>query len=161
MDSQDIPTTTNLLAKTPEVSSNTNGKSVMSYTADSGFSTSGGVQSQFSVKRKMQSVEEQIQGVNEEITFYKKEVQKMRAEKEALNTQIETNSVDLQKVMDQELTRLKERMLGEFATQTSERSKLQQQVSGLKGEKSALLEQITGVQNRISEIQNQIGEEQG
>jgi chromosome segregation ATPase len=57
----------------------------------------------------------------------------------------------------QELNKVEDEMKRHFSHQTSENSRLQQQITSLKAEKTALQNQLIALQRRISDLEMQVG----
>jgi len=56
-----------------------------------------------------------------------------------------------------DVQRMQDEVKRHFAQQKADNSRLQQQITTLKGEKTSLQQQILGLQRRIQEIEEQIG----
>ena len=59
-----------------------------------------------------------------------------------------------------EISRIEDEMKRNFAHQKSENSRLQQQITSLKGEKTVLQQQLLALQRRIAELESQVGSEE-
>ena len=64
---------------------------------------------------------------------------------------------ELKKTMVADVQRMQDEVKRHFAQQKCENSRLTQQITTLKGEKTSLQQQILGLQRRIQEIEEQIG----
>ena len=98
-----------------------------------------------------------INQLNEELNFHKKEVSILKSEKETLESVLTVKTQDVRKTLVNELFRVEEEMKRHYAHQKAENSRLQQQVTTLKGEKTALEQQMLALQRRIAELEDQIG----
>ena len=98
-----------------------------------------------------------INSLNEELNFHKKEVSILKSEKETLESVLTVKTQDVRKTLTNELFRVEEEMKRHYAHQKAENSRLQQQVTTLKGEKTALEQQMLALQRRIAELEDQIG----
>ena len=85
-----------------------------------------------------------IRQLNEEMNFHKKEVQILKSEKDTLESVLTMKTQDVRKTLTNELYRVEEEMKRHFAHQKAENSRLQQQITALKGEKTALQQQLLG-----------------
>ena len=92
------------------------------------------------LKGKLASLEEQIQLVADEMNNHKKDVVSLKNEKDTL----------------QEILKMKTHEV-KFSHQTSENSRLQQQITSLKAEKTTLQNQLIALQRRISDLEMQVG----
>lgn len=88
--------------------------------------------------------QEMIRQLNEEMNFHKKEVQILKSEKDTLESVLTMKTQDVRKTLTNELYRVEEEMKRHFAHQKAENSRLQQQITALKGEKTALQQQLLG-----------------
>ena len=121
------------------------------------FSGTGGTSS---LKGKLMSLEETVRMLNDEINNHKREVQVLRSEKDTLESVLNQKIMEVRKGLMQEISRIEDDMKRNFAQQKSENMRLQQQITGLKGEKTALQQQLLSLQRRISELESQIGSEE-
>ena len=85
-----------------------------------------------------------IKSVSDEMNFHKKEVQILKSEKDTLESVLTMKTQDVKKTLTNELMRIEEEMKRHFAHQKAENSRLQQQITALKGEKTALQQQLLG-----------------
>ena len=113
-----------------------------------------------SLKGKLMSIEETVQMLNNEINNHKREVEVLRSEKDTLESVLNQKIMDVRKSLMQEISRIEDDMKRNFAQQKSENLRLQQQITGLKGEKTALQQELLSLQRRISELESQIGSEE-
>jgi hypothetical protein len=92
-------------------------------------------------------------------------VQVLRSEKDTLESVLTMKTSDVKKTLSNELVRIEEEMYEmwnrfrkrHFNFQKAENSRIQQQITALKGEKTALQQQLLGLQRRITELEMQIG----
>ena len=92
--------------------------------------------------------------------MHKKEVQLLRSEKDTIDSVLNMKIQEVRKTLTNELFRVDEEMKRHFAHQKAENSRLQQQITTLKGEKTSLQQQLLGLQRRIAEIELQVGQEE-
>ncbi len=113
-----------------------------------------------SLKGKLGTIENLIKAINEDITGHKKEVQMLKSEKDTLQSVLTMKTSDVKEALNEELKTLDSEMRRHFAHQKAENSRLQQQITVLRGEKTSLQQQLIGLQRRIGELEMQIGTEE-
>ena len=102
----------------------------------------GTQQSTANLKGKLSSLEEIISALNQDLNLHKKEVAILKSEKETLESVLTVKTQDVRKTLTNELFRVEEEMKRHYAHQKAENSRLQQQATTLKGEKTALESQM-------------------
>jgi hypothetical protein len=95
-------------------------------------------------------IQQQIKNISNELNNHKKEVQILRSEKDTLESVLTMKTADVKKSLSNELVRIEEEMKRHFNFQKAENSRIQQQITALKGEKTALQQQLLGLQRRIT-----------
>lgn len=93
----------------------------------------------------------------DEMQYHKKEVQVLRSEKETLESVLTMKSQDVRKTLTNENFKVEEEMKRHYAHQKAENSRIQQQVTALKGEKTALDMQLLELERRMAELELQVG----
>ena len=109
------------------------------------------------LKGKLSSLEEQIQLVADEMNTHKKDVVSLKNEKDTLQEILKLKTHEVKNTLLQELNKVEDEMKRHFSHQTSENSRLQQQITSLKAEKTALQNQLIALQRRISDLEIQVG----
>lgn len=109
------------------------------------------------LKGKLQTLEEAIAQVAEEMNAHKKEVASLKAEKDNLTDLLRTKNNEVKQTLTQELNKVEEEMKRHFAHQKAENSRLQQQISQLKTEKTVLSNQLQAIHRRIVDLEMQVG----
>ena len=109
------------------------------------------------LKGKLASLEEQIQLVADEMNTHKKDVVSLKNEKDTLQEILKLKTHEVKNTLLQELNKVEDEMKRHFSHQTSENSRLQQQITSLKAEKAALQNQLIALQRRISDLEMQVG----
>ena len=109
------------------------------------------------LKGKLASLEEQIQLVADEMNTHKKVVVSLKNEKDTLQEILKLKTHEVKNTLLQELNKVEDEMKRHFSHQTSENSRLQQQITSLKAEKTALQNQLIALQRRISDLELQVG----
>ncbi|CEL99958.1 unnamed protein product [Vitrella brassicaformis CCMP3155] len=109
------------------------------------------------LKGKLASLEEYISVQNEELAAQRQEIEALRADKQNLEHHYHSQLLELKKAMSGDIARLQEEIKKHLGQQKAENSRLQQQVTTLKGEKTSLCQQILGLQRRLQDIEEAIG----
>lgn len=109
------------------------------------------------LKGKLQALEEMILQLADELQYHKKEVQVLRSEKETLESVLTMKTQDVRKTLTNENFKVEEEMKRHYSHQKAENSRIQQQVTALKGEKTALDMQLLELERRMSELELQVG----
>lgn len=109
------------------------------------------------LKGKLQTLEESISIVAEEMNAHKKEVASLKSEKDSLTELLRLKNNEVKQTLTQELNKVEEEMKRHFAHQKAENSRLQQQISQLKTEKTVLSNQLQSIQRRIVDLEMQVG----
>lgn len=110
-----------------------------------------------SLKGKLQTLEDSIQGVADEMNNHKKDVAMLKTEKDTLQDMLKTKTHEVKSTLLQELNKVEDEMKRHFSHQKAENSRLQQQISQLKTEKTVLQNQLIALQRRISDLEMQVG----
>ena len=93
----------------------------------------------------------------DELQYHKKEVQVLRSEKETLESVLTMKTQDVRKTLTNENFKVEEEMKRHYSHQKAENSRIQQQVTALKGEKTALDMQLLELERRMAELELQVG----
>lgn len=109
------------------------------------------------LKGKINALEETIRGMNEELNFYKKEIVTLRSEKETLEDVLSRKAGDIRKSLANEVARAEDEMKKSYHGQKGENTKLQQQITTLKSDKTNLQQHLLDLQRRVAELELQIG----
>ena len=109
------------------------------------------------LKGKLSSLEEQLQLIADEMNTHKKDVVSLKNEKDTLQEILKLKTHEVKNTLLQELNKVEDEMKRHFSHQTSENSRLQQQITSLKAEKTALQNQLIALQRRISDLEMQVG----
>merc|ERR1711890_87557 len=95
---------------------------------------------------KLASLEDFISMQNEELAAQRQEIESLRNDKQNIEQHYQAQLQELKKTMVADVQRMQEEVKRHFAHQKAENSRLQQQVTTLKGEKTSLQQQILGLQ---------------
>ena len=95
----------------------------------------------------------------EELAYHKKEVHVLRGEKDTLEHVITLKTQEVRKTLTNENFKVEEEMKRHYAHQKAENSRLQQQATALRGEKTALDMQLIELERRMAEVECQVGGE--
>eukprot|EP00806_Schmidingerella_arcuata_P005844 Macronucleus_6319.p1 GENE.Macronucleus_6319~~Macronucleus_6319.p1 ORF type:complete len:155 (+),score=43.60 Macronucleus_6319:1-465(+) len=112
------------------------------------------------LKGKLTSLEDMIKQLAEELNFHKREVQVLRSEKDTLESVLTMKTQEVRKALTNENFKVEEEMKRHYAHQKAENSRLQQQVTALRGEKTALDMQLLELERRMAELELQVGQEE-
>ena len=81
----------------------------------------------------------------------------LRSEKETLESVLTMKTQDVRKTLTNENFKVEEEMKRHYSHQKAENSRIQQQVTALKGEKTALDMQLLELERRMAELELQVG----
>jgi chromosome segregation ATPase len=109
------------------------------------------------LKGKLSALEEMILQLADELQYHKKEVQVLRSEKETLESVLTMKTQDVRKTLTNENFKVEEEMKRHYSHQKAENSRIQQQVTSIKGEKTALDMQLLELERRMAELELQVG----
>jgi DNA repair exonuclease SbcCD ATPase subunit len=109
------------------------------------------------LKGKLASLEDFISMQNEELAAQRQEIESLRNDKQNIEQHYQAQLQELKKTMVADVQRMQDEVKRHFAQQKADNSRLQQQITTLKGEKTSLQQQILGLQRRIQEIEEQVG----
>ena len=123
--------------------------------ASSGFGTNSA--NAASLKGKLQTLEDVIQQIASEMNSHKKDVNSLKTEKDTLQDMLKLKTKEVSNSLNQELDKVEEEMKRHFAHQLAENSRLQQQISQLKTEKTVLHNQLISLNRRIADLEMQVG----
>ncbi len=110
-----------------------------------------------SLKGKLTILEESIEEVKNEMSQHKGEVSAFKNEKESIQEMLKTKTHEVKESLINELLKVEEEMKRHFSHQKAENSRLQQQISQLKTEKTVLFNQLNFLKKRIEELEMQVG----
>merc|ERR1712125_170339 len=109
------------------------------------------------LKGKLASLEDFISMQNEELAAQRQEIESLRNDKGSIEEHYQSTIQEMKKAMVSDIQRLQTEVKSFFHTQKAENSRLQQQITTLKSEKTTLQMNILGLQRRIQEIEEHIG----
>merc|ERR1719248_298345 len=104
------------------------------------------------LKGKLASLEDFISMQNEELAAQRQEIESLRNDKQNIEQHYQAQLQELKKTMVADVQRMQEEVKRHFAHQKAENSRLQQQITTLKGEKTSLQQQILGLQRQITTL---------
>ena len=90
------------------------------------------------LKGKLQALEEDINDVAVFMNLHKKELVDLKVGKENLQDELKSKNVQVKSDLASELNKVEEQMKTHFSHQKTENTKLQQQITHLKNEKTSL-----------------------
>jgi hypothetical protein len=88
---------------------------------------------------------------------HKKDVTSLKTEKDTLQELLQLKTREVKSTLLQELNKVEDEMKRHFSHQKAENSRLQQQISQLKTEKTVLQNQSISLQRRITDLEMQVG----
>ena len=109
------------------------------------------------LKEKLIFLEGQIKLIGEEMNVHKKNIIDIKAEKESLQELLNVKTHDVKVNLLEELRKVEDEINKHFSHQTSENSRLQQQLTSLKNDETTLQNQLISLQRRISDLEMQVG----
>lgn len=98
-----------------------------------------------------------LEEINAEFKNHSQDFDDMQNYRKDIGKSIETKSNDVKDNLSKELVKCADEMKRHFSHQKAENSRLQQQITQLKSEKTVLDNQLQGVRKRIEDIEAQIG----
>ncbi len=98
-----------------------------------------------------------MRSLAEELSCHKKEVGVLRQEKDTLESVITLKTQEVRKTLTNENFKVEEEMKRHYAHQKNENSRLQQQITALRGEKTALDMQLIELERRMADIECNVG----
>lgn len=110
-----------------------------------------------SLKGKLTTLEESIEEIKNEMHQHKLEVSCFKTDKDNIQDYLKSKTQEVKDSLIVELEKVEEEMKRHFAHQKAENSRLQQQISQLKSEKTTLSNQLMYLKNRIQELELQVG----
>lgn len=119
----------------------------------SGGNHAGGADNTAHLKGKLNNLNDTVRQLQEYLNTHKKEVQILRSEKETLESVLTMKQGDTRKALTNELHRVEEEIKRHYANQKAEGTRLQQQLTQLKNDKTALEKDIIRMQKRIEELE--------
>lgn len=110
-----------------------------------------------SYKGKLQTLEDLIRQIQEEEALVTKDVMKMRADKDALESDLNRGTTECREMLQAEITGQEDEMQRYISNQKAENSRLQLQITQLKADKATLQDQVLALSTRIQDIENSLG----
>ncbi|CAD8181427.1 unnamed protein product [Paramecium octaurelia] len=114
-------------------------------------------QNNASLKGKISSLESLMYEVADSVEIHRKEYQSLKQLKDEFEAILSNKTEDMLKTLQNELIHLDDEMKREVGYQLAENSRIQTQLTHLKGEKTALAIKLNELQLRISNLEAQVG----
>ncbi|CAD8097712.1 unnamed protein product [Paramecium sonneborni] len=114
-------------------------------------------QNNASLKGKICSLESLMYEVADSVEMHRKEYQSLKQLKDEFESILSNKTEDMLKTLQNELIHLDDEMKREVGYQLAENSRIQTQLTHLKGEKTALAIKLNELQLRITNIEAQVG----
>ena len=91
------------------------------------------------------------------MNIHKQDVNNLKTEKDSIQEMLKIKTHEVKTTLLQELGKVEEEMKRHFAHQKAENSRLQQQISQLKTDKTVLQGQLMALTRRIQDLETQVG----
>ncbi|CAK89258.1 unnamed protein product (macronuclear) [Paramecium tetraurelia] len=114
-------------------------------------------QNNASLKGKISSLESLMYEVADSVEIHRKEYQSLKQLKDEFEAILSNKTEDMLKTLQNELIHLDDEMKREVGYQLAENSRIQTQLTHLKGEKTALAIKLNELQLRICNLEAQVG----
>eukprot|EP00406_Dinophysis_acuminata_P062218 CAMPEP_0179271066 /NCGR_PEP_ID=MMETSP0797-20121207/31784_1 /TAXON_ID=47934 /ORGANISM="Dinophysis acuminata, Strain DAEP01" /LENGTH=129 /DNA_ID=CAMNT_0020979407 /DNA_START=85 /DNA_END=474 /DNA_ORIENTATION=- len=111
------------------------------------------------MKGKVHDLASTLQTQNEELGIEKGHMVTIKNENQTSTMGMQGQLNDIKRYFGQDIQRMRDEFTLQLKTQEQENLRLQNQVTGLKGEKTSIHQQIIALQRRIEEIEEEIGHE--
>ena len=119
-----------------------------------------------SLKTKLTSLEVHIKEIQDEISklqqtldFYKKEFNLIKSDKATQDDMLDAKKKDVVVALNQKLFVLDDELKKHAAHQKAENSRLQQQITQLKGDKTTINEQLLKLESELNDLQKHVGKD--
>ena len=119
-----------------------------------------------SLKTKLTGLEVHIKEIQDEISklqqtldFYKKEFNLIKSDKATQDDMLDSKKKDVVVALNQKLFVLDDELKKHVAHQKAENSRLQQQITQLKGDKTTINEQLLKLENELNDLQKHVGKD--
>ncbi|CAD8077849.1 unnamed protein product [Paramecium primaurelia] len=114
-------------------------------------------QNNASLKGKISSLESLMYEVADSVEIHRKEYQSLKQLKDEFESILSNKTEDMLKTLQNELIHLDDELKREVGYQLAENSRIQTQLTHLKGEKTALAIKLNELHLRISNLEVQVG----
>ncbi|CAD8156989.1 unnamed protein product [Paramecium octaurelia] len=114
-------------------------------------------QNNASLKGKISALESLMYEVADSVEIHRKEYQSLKQLKDEFEAILSSKTEDMLKTLQNELIHLDDEMKREVGYQLAENSRIQTQLTHLKGEKTALAIKLNELHLRISNLEVQVG----
>ncbi|CAD8085206.1 unnamed protein product [Paramecium primaurelia] len=114
-------------------------------------------QNNASLKGKVSSLESLMYEVADSVEIHRKEYQSLKLLKDEFESILSNKTEDMLKTLQNELIHLDDELKREVGYQLAENSRIQTQLTHLKGEKTALAIKLNELHLRISNLEVQVG----
>ncbi|CAD8094119.1 unnamed protein product [Paramecium sonneborni] len=114
-------------------------------------------QNNASLKGKISSLESLMYEVADSVEMHRKEYQSLKQLKDEFESILSNKTEDMLKTLQNELIHLDDELKREVGYQLAENSRIQTQLTHLKGEKTALSIKLNELHLRITNLEGQVG----
>merc|ERR1712232_778871 len=111
------------------------------------------------MKGKVHDLAHTLQTQNEDLSTEQKELRKMKSEHESSGMGMEGQLSKIRDYFSGDVQRITEEFRVQQRLQDSENTRLQQQVTHLKSEKTSIHQQVIALTRRVDELSDEIGNE--
>merc|ERR1712232_395413 len=111
------------------------------------------------MKGKVHDLAHTLQTQNEDLSIEQKNLNKMKQENASSGMGMEGQLSKIKEYFASDVQRLSEEFRVQARLQEAENTRLQQQVTQLKGEKTSIHQQVIALSRRIDELEEEIGNE--
>ena len=109
------------------------------------------------LKGKLQVLDLTMADIIKEINLHKSDVNSLKTEKDSIQENLRNKHEEVKNTLLGDLNKVEEEMKRHFGHQKAENSRLQQQISQLKTEKTVLNQQLISLHKRINDLEIQVG----
>ncbi len=102
--------------------------------------------------------QESIQQIASDLEDHRKSFKTLNDKKDKIKSSVTMKTENVQKGLVLEIEKVEKEMERHFSHQNAENSRLQQQISQLKSEKTVVQNSLTALQRRIADLELQIGQ---
>lgn len=112
------------------------------------------------IKGRFSHIEDQINDIAEDMNYHKDDVYVLKNDKDLFQGSLKSKHDSIKNILFSELNKVEEEMKRHFNHQKSENSKLQQQISQIKTEKSVLDQLVISLQKKLTDLEIRVGSDE-
>eukprot|EP00831_Metopus_contortus_P055861 TRINITY_DN4742_c0_g1_i4.p1 TRINITY_DN4742_c0_g1~~TRINITY_DN4742_c0_g1_i4.p1 ORF type:complete len:168 (+),score=48.56 TRINITY_DN4742_c0_g1_i4:127-630(+) len=122
--------------------------------------SSSGFGSVANIKSKLSDLEDVIQKMQQTLANFRNDFSNIRMDKEKQDHRLQEVKKDCVNQLNTQLFELDDEMKRHLAHQKAENSRLQQQITQLKGDKTTINENLNKLESEIKDLQTHVGEDE-